>query len=292
MQRCIALLAGLAALSGLASAGTVIVTAEGRHGTRPPELARDDIQVQIDNKPVPIENWAPLRGDQAGLELYVVIDDGTSADLASQFGSLKSFINAQPSNTRIGLAYLRNGAAVVVAKMTADHAQVANALRLPMAQPGISASPYMGISDLVRKWPAAEARREILLISSGIDPWSPPDPENIYLQKSIADAQRAHIVVNSIYFAEAGHLGHSFWRINWGQNYLSELGDETGGELYWQGNTSPVSIDSYLKDFQEHLENQYLLTVESPAHHDRLESLKVMTNRNNVSLLAPSRIAQ
>ena len=83
----------------------------------------------------------------------------------------------------------------------------------------------MGISDLLKKWPAAGARREVLLITSGIDPWSPPDPQNPYLQKAIADAQRGGVLVHSIYYAEGGHFGHSYSRVNWGQNYLSELGD-------------------------------------------------------------------
>ncbi|HEY2017349.1 MAG TPA: hypothetical protein VGH38_27780 [Bryobacteraceae bacterium] len=253
-------------------------------------MAKDEIRVDINNKPATVESWTPLRGDQANLELYIVIDDGTSTDLGLQFESLKTFINAQPPSTRIGLAYLRNGAAVIVAPLSADHAQVAKALRLPVAEPGISASPYMGITDLVKKWPHAESRREVLMISSGIDPWSPPEPQNPYLEKAIADAQRAHVVVNSIYYAEAGHLGHSFWRINWGQNYLSELGDETGGELYWQGNTSPVSITPFLQDFQQHLENQYLLTVDTHGQNDKLEPVKVMTSKPGVSLLAPSKV--
>ena len=112
--------------------------------------------------------------------------------------------------TEIGLAYLRNGSATVVAPLTADHEHVAKALRLPLGQPGIAASPYMGISDLVKKWPARGARREVLLISSGIDPWSPPDPENPYLQKAIADAQRAGILVHSIYYA-GGNPVLTFW---------------------------------------------------------------------------------
>ena len=72
---------------------------------------------------------------------------------------------------------------------------------------------------------------------------SPPDPQDIYLEKAISDAQRAGMLVHSIYFPEAGHLGHSYWRGNWGQNYLSELTDETGGELYWcRGWHTPVSL--------------------------------------------------
>jgi hypothetical protein len=278
------------AVSGGAFGQHLIVTAEGRHGAVAAEVVKDNVSVEMNKKPVRVEKWIPLRGDEANLELYIVIDDGEDSDLGSQFGSLKAFVNGQPETTRIGLAYLRNGSASIVAPLTTDHAQFVKALRIPFGQPGIAASPYMGISDLVKKWSPADARREVLLISSGIDPWSPPDPENPYLLKAIADAQRAGILVHSIYYAGAGHMGHSYWRVNWGQNYLSELGDETGGEAYWQGFDSPVSFDPYLKDLTERLQHQYLMTLVPDETKDGLEPVRVTTSVSGVSLVAASRI--
>jgi hypothetical protein len=268
----------------------LVVTAEGHHGAAPPEIGKDEVSVEVNRKPAAVQDWVPLRGDRASLELFIVIDDGDDPELANQFGSLRTFLNGQPGNARTGLAYLRNGGATVVAPLTADHAQVAKALRLPLGQPGIAASPYMGISDLIKKWPAANARREVLLISSGIDTWSPADPQNIYLQKAIADAQRGGILVHSIYYGEAGHRGHSYWQVNWGQNYLSELGDETGGEAYWQGFNSPVSVDPFLKDLALRLQNQYLLTVAADNLHGDLEPVKVTSSKAGVSLVAASKI--
>jgi hypothetical protein len=270
----------------------LVVTAEGHHGATAPIVAKDDVQVQVDRHPAPVTDWVPLRGDQANLELFVVIDDGDDSELGLQYGDLRNFMQAQPATTKIGLAYLQNGAARVAAPMTADRAAVSKALRSPLAQPGISASPYMGISDLIKKWPAANARREVLLIASGIDPWwSPPDPQDIYLEKAISDAQRAGILVHSIYFPEAGHLGHSYWRANWGQNYLSELADGTGGELYWsQGLANPVSVAPYLKDFATRLENQYLLTVQVSSSKNELETVRVQSARQGLSLVTASKI--
>jgi hypothetical protein len=281
---------GFFAVSASAFGQHLIVTAEGHHGAVPPEVAMDDVSVEVNKKPVRVEKWIPLRHDQANLELYIVIDDGEDSDLGIQFGSLKAFINGQPETTQIGLAYLRNGSANIVAPLTTDRAQLMKTLRLPTGQPGIAASPYMGISDLVKKWPPADARREVLLITSGIDPWSPPDPENPYLQKAIADAQQAGILVHSIYYGGAGHLGHSYWRVNWGQNYLSELGDETGGEAYWQGFNNPVSFDPYLKDLTERLQNQYLMTLVSGDRKGGLEPVRVTTSVSGISLVAASKI--
>ncbi len=267
----------------------LIVTAEGQHGAAPAQLNQDDVSVELNRKPARIENWVPLRGNQADLELYIVIDDGEDPDLSLQFNSLKAFIAAQPATTRIGLAYLRNGSANVVTPPTAEHAQVSKALRIPLGQPGIASSPYMGISDLIKKWPAANARREVLLITSGIDPWSPADPQNPYLQAAISQAQRAGILVHSIYYSGAGHFGHSFWQVNWGQNYLSQLGDETGGEAYGFGFNNPVSFDPFLKDLTTRLQNQYLLTIETGSQKDT-ERVRVTSAKPGISVTAPTRI--
>jgi hypothetical protein len=279
------------AVSACAFGQQLVVTAEGHDGAAPPEVMKDNVSVEINRHPAQIKKWIPLLGDQASLDLYIAIDEGDNSDLGSQFNSLKDFIRGQPGTARIGLAYLRNGAANIVAPLTSDHEKVARALRLPLGEPGIAASPYMGISDLVKKWPASGSRHEVLLISSGIDVYySPSDQQNPYLLKAIEDAQRAGILVHSIYFAEAGHLGHSYSQINWGQNYLSELGDETGGEAYWQGLRSPVSFDPYLKDLAQRLQNQYLLAVVTKGEKSGRASARVASPEPGVSLMAPSEI--
>jgi hypothetical protein len=283
--------AAFLAVSASAFGQQLVVTAEGHHGAAPPEVMKDNVSVEVDRRTARVEKWISLRGDEAGLELYIAIDEGEESNLGIQFNSLKDFIRGQPGTTRIGLAYLRYGAANIVAPLTTDHDQAARALRLPLAEPGIAASPYMGISDLVKKWPASGARREVLLISSGIDPYYlPPDQENPYLLKAIEDAQRAGILVHSIYFAEAGNLGHSYRQINWGQNYLSELGHETGGEAYWQGVTSPVAFDPYLKDLAQRLRNQYLLTLIPQEEKSGLAPVRVTSSEPGVSLKSASQI--
>jgi hypothetical protein len=274
----------LLSVSAGASGQHLVVTAEGRHGQAPPEVIKDEVSAEVDKRPARVKQWLPLRGDDAALELYIVIDDGEDTDLGNQFGSLKAFITGQPATTQIGLAYLRNGSANIAAPLTMDRTQLAKGLRIPLGEPGIAASPYMGISDLIKKWPAANARREVLLISSGNDPWSPRDPENPYLQKAIADAQRTGILVHSIYYAGAGH------RINWGQNYLSELGEATGGKAYWLGSGSPVEIDDWLKDLAERLGNQYLLTLEAQDTRGGLEPVRVSVAAQGVSLAEPAKI--
>jgi hypothetical protein len=237
-----------------------------------------------------VREWTHLAGSNAAVQIYVVIDDGTRSDLANQYGDLRNFMQSQPASTQIGVAYLQNGTARIAQAITGDHAAAAKALRVPMGEPGIAASPYMGLSDLFKKWPAAEARREVLLITSGADPYYRSfDLQNPYLMKSMDDAVRDSIVVNSIYYAATGHYGHSFIGVNMGQNYLSELGEGTGGEFYWQGLQSPVSISPFLTDFAKRLNNQYLLTLDASGLRPGLEPLRVNSAAHN-SLVAPSRI--
>jgi hypothetical protein len=244
----------------------------------------------MDGKPAAIREWTHLAGANGALQLYILIDDGTRTDVANQYKDLRSFIQAQPASTQIGLAYLQNGMARIAAPVSADRAAVGKALRIPLAEAGIAASPYMGLSDLFKKWPAAEARREVLLISSGADPYYRSfDLQNPYLMKAMDDAARGAIVVNSIYYAASGHYGHSFFNVNMGQNYLSELAEGTGGEFYWQGLRSPISFSPYLQDLARHLNNQYLLTLDAPGLKAGFHPIRLSTAAP-VSLLAPMRI--
>ena len=129
------------------------------------------------------------------------------------------------------------------------------------------------------------------MITSGIDPDYGPGPSNPYLSRAIDTAQRAGVVVYSIYSGSAGHAGHSYWQINWGQNYLSQLGDETGGEFYWQGASNPVSFAPYLSEIGERLKNQYLLTFEATAEGKAgFQTIKLKTEIPHVTLVGPSKV--
>ena len=267
-----------------------IVTAEQKDGGGSVEITRDEVTVSVSGKPAAVREWTHLKGENAAVQIYVVIDDGTRSDVANQYGDLRNFMQSQAASTQIGVAYLQNGAARIAQAMTADHAAAAKALRIPLGEPGIAASPYMGLSDLFKKWPTAEARREVLLITSGSDPYYHSfDLQNPYLMSAMDQAVRGAIVVNSIYYAATGHYGHSFIGVNMGQNYLSELAEGTGGEFYWQGLQSPVSIAPFLTDFARRLNNQYLLTLDPSGLRAGLEPLRVNSGAH-VSLVAPSRI--
>ncbi len=267
----------------------VVVTVEAQKDAAPPTLTKDDVMVYLDNQRMRVTNWEPIQSDRIGLELWLLIDDGTDTALGTQLEDLRKFVLEQPATTAVGIGYLRNGSVQALQKPTADHALAAKAIRLPLGQAGASASPYLALIDLIQKWPADEHAREVVMVTSGIDPDNGPGPINPYLDRAIAVAQRAGVVVNSIYFNSAGHFGHSYWQINWGQNYLSQLAEETGGEFFWQGNSNPVSFAPYLKELNQHFNSQHVLTFLAQGKPGQTR-LKLKTEVLGVTLLGPSKV--
>jgi hypothetical protein len=270
----------------------LLVTVEARHGSDVPEISREDVMVYEGKDRDQVVDWVPARGDHAGLELFILLDDGSSFSLGKQLEELREFITAQPASTKIGLAYMQNGMARVAQSPTSDHALAAKALRLPMGIAGINASPYFSLSDLIKHWPQGSERREVLMVSDGIDRYyGVGDLLDPYLDTAIDDAERAGVVVFDIYNPGIGHLGHSYWLNYWGQIYLSRVAEETGGESYYIGFTgSPVTFTPYLQDMGRHLDHQYFLTFNAkPEKKSGFQRVKVTTEVSNADLIAPSR---
>jgi hypothetical protein len=271
----------------------LLVTAEARHGIEVPDIGRRDVMVREGHDRDQVTDWVPAQGENAGLELFILLDDGSNASLGSQLEDLGKFIKAQPASTKVAVAYMQNGTAKVQQNLTSDHALAAQSLRLPMGVSGIDGSPYFSLSDLIKHWPESSTRREVLMVSDGIDRYyGGGDPEDPYLSAAIEDAQRAGIVVYAIYTPGVGHFGHSYWRTYWGQIYLSRLADETGGESYYIGLTGPpVSFDPFLDDVQHHLAHQYFLTfIPKAQKKSGWQPVKVATEVSNAELVAPAKV--
>src|ERR1700723_2485667 len=173
----------------------LVVTVEARHGSNVPEITRDDVMVYEGHERDRVTGWLPLKGDHGGLEFVVLLDDSSSVSLGSQLEDLRQFITAQPPTTKIGVAYMQNGTAQILQNPTSEHSLAAKALRLPMGNPGASASPYFSLGDLIKRWPASEERHEVLMITDGIDRYWGSGPDNAYVDEVIQQAQRAGVIV-------------------------------------------------------------------------------------------------
>jgi hypothetical protein len=271
----------------------MLVTVEARHGKNVPDISRPDVMVYEGRDRDQVTDWVPAQGDHAGLELFILLDDGSGMNLGTQLESLRKFVIAQPESTKIGVAYMQNGMAKVEQSPTSDHALAAKALRLPMGIGGINASPYFSLSDLIKRWPETASRREVLVASDGVDRYyGSGDLQNPYLDAAIDDAQRAGILVFAIYTPGAGHFGHSYWQNYWGQIYLSHLAEDTGGESYYIGFTGgPVNFDPYLEDMVRHLDHQYWLTfLAKPPKKNGWQRIKVTTEVSNAELVAARQV--
>jgi hypothetical protein len=271
----------------------LLVTVEPHRGNDVPAVNKEDVMVFEGHDRDTVTDWVPMQGDRSALELFVLIDDSADTSLGTQLDDIRKFINTQPDSTKVGVAYMQDGVARVVQDLTTDHAAAGKALRLPFGNAGANASPYFSLTDLVKKWPATDARREVLMVSDGIDryygSWDLNDP---YLQEAIDDATRARIIVSAIYNPGAGHFGHSHWESYWGQMYLSELADKTGGEAYYIGfSGAPVSFAPYLADFGRRLSHQYLLTfLAKPPKKAGWVKVRLSCEVKNVDLVSAGRV--
>ncbi len=272
----------------------LVVTVEPHKGASAPVINREDVMVLEGHDRDKVLDWVPAQGDRAALELFIFIDDSSRSDLGTQLEDIRKFINAQPSSTRIGVAYMRNGTALIAQDLTTDHALAAKALRLPIGIGGAEASPYFALSDLVKHhWPASHARRVALMVTDGIDRYyGAGDLQDPYLDEAIDDTLRAHVMVSAIYNPDAGHFGHSYWQTYWGQIYLSHLADETGGEAYYIGFNGPaVAFAPYLDDEANRLTHQYLLTfMPQPQKKSGWQRVRVRTEVPKVDLVSAGKV--
>src|SRR3984893_12451576 len=287
----------VAAQEGKADAGVpvqIVVTAEPKHGNELPEITQQDIIVNQGHDRRPVTGWVPAAGPHAGLELAILVDDSAGVSFGSQMDEIRSFIAEQPPTTLVAVGYMQDGTVHMAQNFTQDHAAAAKSLRLPQGYIGAVASPYFSLAELVKKWPSnpAAPRREVLMITSGIDTFyggGYPDP---YVDTAIHDVQCADVVVYSIYTPPAGHFGHTYWRICWGQNYLAQLSEETGGESYYfLGAEAPVSFEPYLNQMAGRLTRQFLLTfLGKPPSKAGTAPVKLSSEIRGVDLVAQDKV--
>jgi hypothetical protein len=295
------MMAGLAASSAIlfarmdvepgqpAQAVKMIVTVQARNGKQVPVLKQGDVMVFQNKQRLAVTSVVAAANDCAPLELMILIDDASGTSLGWQLNDLRQFIQNQPPETAIGVGYMQNGTIVLGQSLTADHAAAAKALRLPLGSPGVMPSPFLSLSDLIKRWPPSSARHEVVLITSGIDPLGGgiSDP---YLYTAIEHAQRAGVVVYNIYMPAAGRGGHS-WRLEWGQNHLAQIAEETGGEAYMLGFGPPVSFEPYLADISARLSRQYVVNfLIAPRAKAGFQQVRLTTEVPNAELVYAGKV--
>jgi hypothetical protein len=267
---------------------SMTISVEAKHGKEIPPITIENVKVFQGSTPDRVTEITPLQGKDAGLQLYILVDDSAEATLALQFQDIRNFIKAQPPETQMAIGYLEYGTVKEAQGFTTDRDGLAKALRLPLGMNNGGPSPYLSVSDLIKHWPAYSGRREIMMFTEGVDELQ-EGAVNSYLDAAVEDAQKAGVQVYAVYTANSGHMGHTYWRIYWGQYDLSRMADETGGELYWQGFMTPVSFQPYLQEFADRLTHQYRITF--LAHGRKkggLERVSFETDAKGVQIVGAS----
>lgn len=270
----------------------IIVTAEPRHGKTVPPLEAADVTVKEGRDKRPVDGLTPL-----GPGSYHPVDVIDRRFFARHVryrnpGAEAVCERAAAANVRSrGLYDERHG------PNGGEFHQRPRGSRefdTPVARcRRIGCRPYDSLTDAVKKWPTTPAdRKEIIMISSGVENLGGGfDPENPYVNAGIDSAVKAGVIVYTIYNPSAGHEGHVFWRNTWGQSFLSELSDATGGEAYIIGFGSPVSFQPFLEEIMEAQRHQYVLTFLAKAENkSSFQQIKASVMEKDASLAAPTKV--
>ena len=254
-------------------------------------LKPNNIQVKQGKNALKVNQLIPARGDNAALQLFILIDDTCDHNIGNNLNDIRDFVNALPATTVVGVGYMSNATTQIVQNFTADHAAAAKAIRLPRGSLSAMDSPYLSLISLVKGWPAQKVRREVLIVSDGIDrlrgerpsatPMAAAHPArsrtapaggsisgptsmptiSVDADSASQASQRYGVIVHGIYATGVGRAGRNAWEAQLGQSGIAKIADETGGEYYSLGTQNLVSFKPYLDRLQKVFDNQYYLVL-------------------------------
>jgi hypothetical protein len=286
-------------------------------------LRPENVQVKQGKNLLKVNQLIPARGENAALQLFILIDETCDAQgIGNSLNDIKDFISAQPATTVVGVAYMSNATIQIVQNFTADHALAAKAVRLPRGTLSAMDSPYLSLISLVNGWPEQNVRREVLMITDGIDrlrngnerqvspatpsparPAGRPAPPSYSatprtMQSISVDADRASttsqrykVIVHSIYATGVGRAGRNAWEAQLGQSGISKIADETGGEYFALGTQNLLSFKPYLDRLQRIFENQYFLVFQAyPKKKADLQRVNITTDVENAEIAAANNV--
>jgi hypothetical protein len=286
----------------------LVITNEAVRGdSEVPTLQNSDVKVKQGKSFLKVTQLIPAQGDKAALQLFVLIDDTLGSGVGNNLNDIRDFISAQPATTAIAVGYMSNATVNIVQNFTADHDLAVKALRLPRANFSTMDSPYLSLISLVKGWPQQNVRREVLMVTDGIDRLRGEQPvasrmgmNPVYhsmptmspdVNSASEISQRYNVLVYSLYAVGVGRAARSSFDLQIGLSGLSKIADETGGDCYSLGTSSLVSFKPYLDRFQKNLENQYYVVFQAtPKGKGGLQRVNVTTEVPNSEISAPDNV--
>jgi hypothetical protein len=287
----------------------VITDSAVRSDSELPRLKQEDVKVKQGKTFLQVTQLIPARGDNAALQLMILIDDTLNTTVGGNLNDIKEFISAQPPATVIAIGYMSNAGVNVVQNFTNDHALAVKAVRLPRGVLSTMDSPYLSLISLAKGWQQQNVRREVLMLTDGVDRLRDQRPSDSQLGRGFGPvyhsmptisvdassaseiSQRYNVIVYSLYADGVGRAGRSSWDLQLGLAGLTKIADETGGECYSLGTSTLVSFKPYLEQLQKALDNQYYLVfLAAPKKKAGLQRVSVQTEVSNSEILAPDNV--
>ena len=312
---CVVLLSGQSvlsqekAVSGTVQVHMVITDAALREDKELPPLQKEDVKVKQSKNFLQVTQLIPAQGDNAALQLMILIDDTLNTSVGNNLTDLKDFIKAQPPSALIGVGYMSNAGVNIAQNFSADHDLVVKAVRLPRGSMSTMDSPYLSLISLVKGWPQQNVRREVLMVTDGIDRLRGETPQASRLGPNFGPvyhsmptistdatsaseiSQRSNVLVHSIYAVGVGRAGRSSWDLQLGLSGLSKIADETGGEVFSLGTSQPVAFKPYLDRLEKLLNSQYYVVfLAVPKNKAGLQPIKVQTELSNSEIYSPDNV--
>jgi hypothetical protein len=285
-----------------------------------PTLQTGDVKVKQGKTFLKVNQLIPAQADNAALQLFILVDDTLGSGVANNLNDIRDFINAQPPSTVIAIGYMSNASVNVVQNFTADHELAVKALRLPRGSLSTMDSPYLSLISLVKGWPQQNVRREVLMVTDGIDrlrgeqpvasrlgpnPGTRnsrlgPDYGPVYhsmptmtpdVNSASEISQRYNVLVYSLYALGVGRAARSSWDLQIGLSGLTKLADETGGDCFSLGTSNLVSFKPSLERLQKMFDNQYYVVFQPiPGKKAGLQRVNLTTEVSNSEIAAPDNV--
>jgi hypothetical protein len=274
-----------------------------------PPLQKEDVKVKQGKNFLKVTQLIPAQGDNAALQLMILIDDTLNTSVGNNLNDIKDFVQAQPPSTIVGIGYMSNAGVNVAQNFTADKGLAVKAIRLPRGSVSTMDSPYLSLISLVKGWQQQNVRRVVLMVTDGIDRLRGEKPELSRMGPGFGPAyhsmptisqdatsaseasQRYNVLVYSMYAIGVGRAGRSSWDLQVGLSGLSKIAEETGGEVFSLGTSQLVSFKPHLDNFQKMLGNQYYVIFQAmPQKKAGFQRVKVQTELSNSEILAPDNV--
>ncbi len=274
-----------------------------------PTLQSGDVKVKQGKTSLRVNQLIAAKGDNAALQLFILVDDTLGSGVGNNLTDIRDFIKAQPASTVIAVGYMANAVVNVVQNFTADHELAVKALRLPRGTLSTMDSPYLSLISLVKGWPQQNVRREVLMVTDGIDRLrgEQPTPSRmgpnygpVYhsmptmtpdVNSASEISQRYNVLVYSLYAVGLGRAARSSWDLQIGLSGLDKLADETGGACFSLGTSNAVTFKAYLERLQKMFDNQYYVVFQPvPGKKAGLQRVNVSTEVSNSEIAAPNNV--